>query len=95
MKKALIYTVVFIAIQLMAGSVMMTVWMLLKGPGTELDATGTILMMTLFSVVTIALFLYMKWTEVSRHWVQTRPWLVLFWCVLAALGAIIPSTWLP
>jgi membrane protease YdiL (CAAX protease family) len=36
----------------------------------------------------------MKWTEVSRHWVQTRPWLVLFWCVLAALGAIIPSTWL-
>lgn len=57
---------------------MMTVWMLLKGPGAELDATGTILMMTLFSVVTIALFLYMKWTEVSRHWVQTRPWLVLF-----------------
>lgn len=94
MKKALIFTVVFIAIQLMAGSVMMTVWMLLKGPGAELDAMGTILMMTLFSVVTIALFLYMKWTEVSRHWVQTRPWLVLFWCVLAALGAIIPSTWL-
>ena len=66
MKKAFIYTVVFIAIQLMAGSVMMTVWMLLKkGPGAELDATGTILMMTLFSVVTIALFLNMKWTEVS------------------------------
>ena len=39
-------------------------------------------------------FLWARWAEVSRHWVRTRPWFVLFWCVMAALGALIPSSWL-
>ena len=94
MKKAIIYLVVFLALQLMAGGIMQAVWIMLKGPGAQLDAIGTILTMALFSVATIVLFLCLKWAVVSRHWVQTRPWFVLFWCVLAALGAIIPSTWL-
>lgn len=94
MKKAIIYTVVFLAIQLMAGGVMQAVWILLKGPGAQLDAVGTILTMLLSSLVTLTVFFYSKWAEWSRHWIQTRPWQVLFWCVLAALGAIIPSTWL-
>ena len=94
MKKAIIYLLVFLALQLMAGGIMQAVWILVKGPGAQLDAIGTILTMALFSVATLILFLCLKWAEVSRHWVQTRPWVVLFWCVLAALGAIIPSTWL-
>ena len=94
MKKGIIYTLVFVAIQLMAGGVMQTVWVLTKGAGTQLDATGTIAMMALAGVVTIGVFLWKHWTVVSRHWVRTRPWVVLIWCVLAALGAIIPSTWL-
>lgn len=94
MKKAIIYLLVFLALQLMAGGIMQAVWILVKGPGAQLDAIGTILTMALFSVATLILFLCLKWAEVSRHWVQTRPWVVLFWCVLAALGAIIPSTWI-
>lgn len=94
MKKALVYTLAFLAIQLMSGAVMQGVWTLLKGPGAQLDAVGTILLMALFSIVTLVLFLYKKWAVVSRHWIRTRPWLVLIWCVLAALGAIIPSIWL-
>lgn len=94
MKKALIYTLAFLAIQLMAGSLMAGLWALIKGPGVSLGAQGTILMMVLFSVAAIALFLYKRWAEVSRHWVRTRPWQVLFWCVLSALGAVIPSVWL-
>ncbi len=94
MKKALIYTVVFLAIQLVAGGVMQGVWILVKGPGAVLDATGTILLMALFSIVTLALFLLLKWAEVSPNWIRTRPWTVLFWCTLAAFGVIIPSTWL-
>lgn len=93
MKKAIIYLLAFLALQLMAGGIMQAVWILVKGPGAQLDAIGTILTMALFSVATLILFLCLKWAEVSRHWVQTRPWVVLFWCVLAALGAIIPSTW--
>jgi len=53
-----------------------------------------IISMCAFSVVTMAVFLTARWTVVSRHWVRTRPWTVLIWCVIAALGALIPSVWL-
>ena len=86
MKNALIYTVIFAAIQVVVSFSVQGVYMLIDGPGAKMDATGLIITMAVFSVV--------KWAEVSRHWVRTRPWGVLFWCVLAALGVIIPSTWL-
>ena len=94
MKNAIIYLLVFLALQVVAGGIVQAVYWLWKGPGTVLDATGTILTMTLFGIATMALFLWQKWAVVSRHWVQTRPWAVLIWCVLAALGTIIPSGWL-
>lgn len=94
MKNAIIYWFVFLALQVLAGGIIQGVYLLWKGPGAVLDATGTILTMVLFSVVTMALFLRQKWAVVARHWIQTRPWVVLIWCVLAALGTIIPSGWL-
>lgn len=94
MKNAIIYWFVFLALQVLAGGIIQGVYLLWKGPGAVLDATGTILTMVLFSVVTMALFLWQKWAVVARHWIQTRPWVVLVWCVLAALGTIIPSGWL-
>ena len=94
MKNAIIYWFVFLALQVLAGGIIQGVYILWKGPGAVLDATGTILTMVLFSVVTMALFLRQKWAVVARHWIQTRPWVVLVWCVLAAVGTIIPSGWL-
>ena len=94
MKNAIIYWFVFLALQVLAGGIIQGVYLLWKGPGAVLDATGTILTIVLFSVVTMALFLRQKWAVVARHWIQTRPWVVLVWCVLAALGTIIPSGWL-
>ena len=94
MKNAIIYWFVFLALQVLAGGIIQGVYLLWKGPGAVLDATGTILTMVLFSVVTMALFLWQKWAVVARHWIQTRPWVVLIWCMLAALGTIIPSGWL-
>jgi hypothetical protein len=94
MKNAIIYWFVFLALQLVAGGIVQGAYMLWKGPGAVLDATGTILTMMLFSVLAVALFLWQKWAVVSRHWIRTRPWIVLVWCVLAALGSIIPSAWL-
>ena len=91
MKNALIYTVIFAAIQVVVSFSVQGVYMLIDGPGAKMDATGLIITMAVFSVVVMALFLLTKWAEVSRHWVRTRPWGVLFWCVLAALGVIIPS----
>ncbi len=94
MKNALIYTILFVSLQVVANVVVQVVWTLVKGKGVAMDSTGMIITMALFNVVTICVFLLAKWSKVSRHWVRTRPWLVLFWCVIAALGAIIPSVWL-
>lgn len=94
MKNALIYTVVFAAIQIMVSYIVQGIWMLVMGKGSMMSATGMIITMGAFSVITMAVFLMAKWSEVSRHWVRTRPWFVLFWCVMAALGALIPSTFL-
>ena len=94
MKNALIYTVVFAAIQILVSYMVQGVWMLVMGKDSMMNATMMIITMALFSVLTMVVFLLAKWSVVSRHWVRTRPWFVLFWCVLAALGALVPSIWL-
>lgn len=94
MKNALIYTVIFGAIQVIVSFIVQSIWTLVMGKDTVMNATGMIITMAVFSILTMAVFLLAKWSVVSRHWVRTRPWFVLFWCVLAALGAIIPSVWL-
>lgn len=94
MKNALIYTVVFAALQVVVSMLIQGVWMLVMGKESAMNATGMIITMAVFSVLTMVVFLWAKWSVVSRHWVRTRPWFVLFWCVLAALGALIPSVWI-
>ena len=94
MKNALIYTVVFAAIEILVGSLVLLAYQLIKGNGAELDATGAIISSGIAGVASITIFLMAKWAVVSRHWVRTRPWTVLFWCVIAALGSLIPSSWL-
>lgn len=94
MKNALIYTVVFAAIQFVVSGIIQGIWMLIYGPEAIMDATGMIITMTVFSILTMVIFLVAKWSVVSRHWLQTRPWATFFWCIMAALGALIPSAWL-
>ena len=94
MKNALIYAVIFGAIQVVVSFIVQGIWTLVMGKDTVMNATGLIITMAVFSILTMAVFLLAKWSVVSRHWVRTRPWVVLFWCVVAALGAIVPSVWL-
>lgn len=94
MKKALIYTIVFVGIQFLVGGLVTLIFRLLKGEGTSPGAMELIITTAATSVMTVIVFLTTKWTVVSRHWVRTRPWFVLFWCVLAALGLLVPSEWL-
>lgn len=94
MKRALTYTLMFAGIQMLVSGLVALAYYLLKGKETEMDAMGLIITTALSGVVTIVLFLTLKWAEVSRHWVRTRPWAVLSWCVLAALGVLVPSMWL-
>lgn len=94
MKKACLYIIVFLAIQLVSGVVVQGLWTLISGEDASANATCIILTTILFSAVVMAVFLWTKWSEVSPHWIRKRPWVTLAWCVVAALGAIIPSIWM-
>ena len=92
MKKAIIYLIEFLAIQLIVGWIVGLVWQLVsKSP----DTTTAMIITTsvISSVAIIAIFLLLRWTEVSPRWLRTRPWTVLTWSVVAAIGALVPSMW--
>ena len=93
MKKALSYLVIFLGIQILGGAIINAVWPLVTGSP---DKTPTLLITTtvVVSVIVIMVFLWARWTEVSPKWLRTRPWTVLTWSVVAALGLIIPSLWI-
>ena len=91
MKNALTFTFVFLAIQIAGGALLVLPFDM--GLLPDDPALRLIVPTAVVGIVTIIVFLLTKWTVVSRHWVQTRPWVALFWCVLAALGVLIPSSW--
>lgn len=93
MKKAIIYLLEFIAIQLIVGFIVTMVWKLIT---KSQDTTAAMIITTTVAtgVVTIVIFLLAHWAEVSPRWLRTRPWMVLTWSVIAAIGALIPSAWL-
>ena len=58
------------------------------------DTTGIIISSVISSILTLVVFLWLKWSPFSRTYLQSRPWGVLVWVVVLALGTIVPSTWL-
>ena len=48
----------------------------------------------LSSLITIALYGTLKWSPISRTYIKTKPWGVLFWVVFLALGIILPTEWI-
>lgn len=93
MKNAVIYLIVFIALQLGVTIGVREIWRLASG-SPDITTMMLVVSMALFSAVTIAVFLLARWCEVSRNYVRSRPWGALTWSVLAAAGAVIPSIWL-
>lgn len=94
MKKAIFYTIIFAAIQIAIGAIVMAYWKFFTHEWPENNVTCTIVMEVIGDVIALALFLKLKWCEVSPNWIRTRPWAVLFWCAMMALGLLIPSQWL-
>ena len=68
-------------------------WSLIAGNS---DKTAAMLITTtgVIGLLTIVIFLWTRYAEVSPTWLRTRPWTVLSWSVIAALGALIPSAWI-
>lgn len=94
MRQALTYTVIFAALQVVVTSIGQLVWSSVLGHDEMMSTMAMITILSAFNVLAMVLFLGTKWAVVSRHWVRTRPWAVLFWCVMAAFGAMVPSVWL-
>ncbi len=89
------YVIIFLAIQVMAQYITLFVASLVNGaPLRELNASWTIVSLVLFSISAIALFTLARWSPVSRSYVLSRPWVVLAWSVVVAIGALVPSLFL-
>lgn len=92
MIKALSYTFIFLGIQLLGGGIV-SLAASIMADGRWADSPYVLIVSSaLSSIVAAALFLGTRWAEVSLNYLKTRPWTVLFWCVMAAVGVVIPST---
>ncbi|WP_314313350.1 CPBP family intramembrane glutamic endopeptidase [Hoylesella marshii] len=94
MKQAIQYLVAFVLIQVVAALGCRGAWMLFSHGSTDLTPTQIIVISSLSSLSAIALFTWRRWYDRSRAYLQSRPWSVVFWCILLALGTLLPSQWL-
>ena len=94
MKKAIEYLLFFIAIQVIVTYCVMGVWYLVAGSPTQHEGALLVTTSILFGIITIALFIWRRWATVSGDYIKSRPWTVLFWTFMAAMGIILPSIWL-
>lgn len=86
-----LFFIMFLLIQVvvMAGGVKL--YDMIKGAGnTNLLTNGNLMVgLTLLnSVVVGAVFMALRWSPFSRSYMQKRPWAVLIWTALLALGSI-------
>ena len=93
-KKVVWYVILFIVIQYVALALVYVGNILINGKDATLGTPQMLLMQGIFGVICVALFLGFRWTPVSEHYWNTRPFSVIFWCIIAAIGTIAPSLWL-
>ena len=90
---AILYLIVFVLIQSAVTMITKFGWQLARGD-SDITADMLIATVTIFSVLTIVVFILTKWFVADKGYVRKKPYLSVFWCILAALGFIIPSVWL-
>ncbi len=100
----LLYLVVFIAISILVTPVVMFVLNTVSpqasahggGGNPLLSARSSVLVWgsAIGNVLTIALFVWRRWSPFSRVYLRSRPWAVLLWVALLGLGAILPLEWI-
>lgn len=100
-----LYVIIFALLQFVVSYAGAAVSMLVSGP-VSMDSYQSILKsmlengkwIAIFAVlsnaITVLLFARMRWAEITNHYLKMKPWVVLIWVVLVALGSILPSEWL-
>lgn len=90
MKKSLLYIIIFIALQLLI-TVGISVVLKYFYPETDSQSAQVLTITSItINVIVIILFLSLKWYRVGRDYIQTRPWVEVFWTILLGIGIIIP-----
>lgn len=101
MKKAFLYALMFLLLQMAVTFLVVLAWKfvtrLAHGAGdfSDISSDPVVLVVSagVFNLVAASLYLGLRWTPVSRSYVQSRPLLALIWCVVAAMGTLVPSIW--
>lgn len=103
--EALLFVLVFLGIQLLvsvvvtviswsdAENVVALIQQAMSGKAAP-TTKGVVVSAVVSSVLILIVFLYLKWSPFSRTYLRSKPWGVLAWVVVLALGTLIPSTWL-
>lgn len=105
-KRALLYAILFVALFVVAQALMTIICVsadhLITGENVrtilhDMRAGTNGKLYVAISIAsylfTFLLFYLTKWSPISRHYLQTRPWSVVFWAALLALGLILPTEW--
>lgn len=85
------YIVIFLAIN---SATILAATLIARMAGIQLSATVTIIATAVSSIATIALFTAARWAPVPLRScvdVIAHKWIVLAWCAVCAIGAVIPS----
>ena len=96
---AIAYVLAFMLIQMAVQFIVLFVENIKAGKfsladSVTLSPTALIITSAVSSIGAIALFTTLKWSPVSRQFIDKRPWSVMFWCTLAGIGLILPSMYL-
>ena len=84
---AALYFVAFMIIQI---AVQLAALLICRQLSLEQSGTSVALTSMIGSALTIALFMWRKWSPFSREYMQRRQWNVLVWTALMALGIMAP-----
>lgn len=104
MKIAISYLLLFLLISGLAMFVASFIYLLSIGNGVidslgsksqtavpiEVEMWATIVA----DIILFGYFLWRRYCPVSRNYVRSRPLKVVFWCIVAALGTVLPSMWI-
>lgn len=84
----------FIAIFIYAYLKEIAVNEVLQGIQMGKHSPAIIISSLLSSLVSIALFIKLKWSPISRTYLKSKPWAVLTWAGFLGLGAILPAQYI-
>lgn len=86
-----LFFIMFLLIQMVVMGGGVKLYDMIKGAeSTNLLTNGNLMvgLTLLYSVVVGAVFMALRWSPFSRSYMQKRPWAVLIWTALLALGSI-------